>query len=257
MKNRFIPILALVAVITAAACSPAAVTPPAQPAAADISTPTAESFGDAPAAAFAGTGGIAQQPVASCTAVTDPNITMAANSNQQQFSAPEQVIDDSHTYCAIVTTEHGRFIIQLYPQNAPKNVNNFVFLASKGFYDNMGFHRVISGFMAQTGDPTGTGGGGPGYDNIPLEGTGPLKYDKPGVVGVARTSAPDSAGSQFFITFAPAAFLDNGYTIIGNVVAGMDVVNQIRLRDVDSDPNAGSIPPEKLVSIRVVDIGAK
>lgn len=77
------------------------------------------------------------------------------------------------------------------------------------------------------------------------------------MVGVARTNAPDSAGSQFFITFAAASFLDNGYSIIGNVVAGMDVVNQIRLRDVDSDPNAGSITPEKLVSIRVVDIGAK
>ncbi len=240
MKLRFVPIMALAGVVmAAAACSPATSTT------------------SAPAASGGGAGGIAQQSVATCAEVTDPTIAMPAAGNQQKFSAPEQVIDNGHTYCAIVLTEHGRFIIQLYPQNAPKNVNNFVFLASKGFYDNMGFHRVISGFMAQTGDPTGTGGGGPGYDNIPLEATGPLKYDKPGVVGVARTNAPDSAGSQFFITFAAASFLDNGYSIIGNVVAGMDVVNQIKLRDVDSDPNAGSITPEKLVSIRVVDIGAK
>jgi len=189
--------------------------------------------------------------------VTDPHINMPRGGNQQKFSAPEQIIDNAHTYCAIVTTEHGRFIIQLYPQNAPKNVNNFVFLASKGFYDNMGFHRVIAGFMAQTGDPTGTGMGGPGYDNIPLEATGPLKYDKPGVIGVARTNDPNSAGSQFFITFGAYPSLDNQYTVIGNVVSGMDIVNQIKIRDVDQDPNANSIVPEKLVSIRVVDIGAK
>ncbi len=204
-----------------------------------------------------GTGGIAQQTVASCKDVTDPKIDMPANSSQQKFSAPEQVIENSHSYCAIFVVEHGRFVIQLYPQNAPKNVNNFVFLASKGFYDGVVFHRVISGFMAQTGDPTGTGGGGPGYDNIPLEATGPMKYDKPGVVGVARTNDPNSAGSQFFITFGPTPFLDNQYTIIGEVVTGMDIVNQIKIRDVDSDPNAGSITPEKLISVRVVDIGAK
>jgi peptidylprolyl isomerase len=243
MKNRFVSILAVAGVIIiAAACSPAA------------STPTA-----APAASSAGgsTGGIAQQAVADCTAVTDPNITMPANGNQQQFSAPQQVIDNSHTYCAILTTEHGRIIIQLYPQNAPQNVNNFVFLASKGFYDNIGFHRVISGFMAQTGDPSGTGAGGPGYMNIPLEASGSLKYDKPGVVGVARLQNPNSAGSQFFITFGPTPPLDNQYTIIGSVVSGMDIVNQIKIRDTDQDPNADSLPPEKLISVRVVDIGAK
>ena len=249
MKNRFVSILALAGVIImAAACSPAATAP----------TPTAESLGAPGAAASSGgTGGIAQQAVADCTAVTDPNITMPANSNQQKFSAPQQVIDNSHTYCAIFITEHGRFVVQLVPQNAPTNVNNFVFLASKGFYDNQVFHRVISGFMAQTGDPTGTGSGGPGYDNIPLEGSGPLKYDKPGVVGIARTNDPNSAGSQFFITLAPYPSLDSQYTIIGDVVSGMDVVNQIKIRDLDQDPNASSVVPEKLVSIRVVDIGAK
>jgi len=244
MKNRFVSILAVAGVIfAAAACAPAA---------------TTSSTTNAPAAASSGgAGGIAQQAVANCSAVTDPNITMPANGNQQKFTAPEKVIDNSHTYCAIVTTEHGQFIIQLVPQNAPQNVNNFVFLASKGFYDNMVFHRVIAGFMAQTGDPTGSGMGGPGYDNIPLEATGPLKFDKPGVIGIARSNDPNSAGSQFFITFGAYPSLDNQYTVIGNVVSGMDIVNQIKIRDVDQDPNANSIVPEKLVSIRVVDIGAK
>ncbi len=245
MKQRFLFILMLVGVMAAAACDlPFGI-------GGSSSAPAASS------SSSGGTGGIAQQTVASCKDVTDPKIDMPANSSQQKFSAPEQVIENSHTYCAIFVVEHGRFVIQLYPQNAPKNVNNFVFLASKGFYDGVVFHRVISGFMAQTGDPTGTGGGGPGYDNIPLEATGPMKYDKPGVVGVARTNAPNSAGSQFFITFGPTPFLDNQYTIIGEVVTGMDVVNQIKIRDVDSDPNAGKITPEKLISVRVVDIGAK
>lgn len=245
MKQRFLFILMLVGVLAAAACDlPFGI-------GGSSSAPAASS------SSSGGTGGIAQQTVASCKDVTDPKIDMPANSSQQKFSAPEQVIENSHSYCAIFVVEHGRFVIQLYPQNAPKNVNNFVFLASKGFYDGVVFHRVISGFMAQTGDPTGTGGGGPGYDNIPLEATGPMKYDKPGVVGVARTNDPNSAGSQFFITFGPTPFLDNQYTIIGEVVTGMDIVNQIKIRDVDSDPNAGSITPEKLISVRVVDIGAK
>jgi cyclophilin family peptidyl-prolyl cis-trans isomerase len=218
---------------------------------------TAACGANASGALASGAGGIAQQSgVASCADVTDPTIQMPANSNQQRFSAPDQVIDNTHTYCAILTTEHGRFIILLYPQYTPKNVNNFVFLASKGFYDNIPFHRVISGFMAQTGDPSGTGAGGPGYNNIPLEVNNPLKYDKPGVVGVARTSDPNSAGSQFFITFGPTPNLDGGYTIIGEVVSGMDVVRQIKIRDTDSDPNAMSIVPEKPLTVRVMDIGS-
>ncbi|MEZ4668718.1 MAG: peptidylprolyl isomerase [Anaerolineae bacterium] len=200
---------------------------------------------------------ITSQKASTCVQVTDPEVQMPVDANKQQFSAPEQVVDPTHSYCAIFQVEHGRFVIQLYPQNAPKNVNNFVFLASRGFYDGVPFHRVIPGFMAQTGDPTGTGAGGPGYDNIPLEASGPLKYDKPGVVGVARTSVPDSAGSQFFITFDPAPFLDNQYTIIGQVVLGMEVVNQIKIRNTDNDPNAASITPEKLLSVRIVDIGAQ
>lgn len=241
ITRRLLSVAALIGLIFLAACSGNPTT----------NAPAASSSG------AGGAGGIAQQIVASCADVTDPTIAMPTNSNQQQFSAPDQVTDPTHTYCGILTTEHGRIIIQLYPQYAPQNVNNFVFLASKGFYDNIGFHRVISGFMAQTGDPTGTGGGGPGYGNIPLEtSTNPLIYDKPGMVGVARTQDKNSAGSQFFITFGPTPNLNGGYTIIGQVVAGMDVVNKIRIRDVDTDPVlAQSVVPEKLVTVRVVDIG--
>lgn len=236
-------VVLLAAVLFAAACG--------------STTPTPVASSSASGSGAVGSGGIAEQMDApSCNEVTDPTIAVPANSNQQQFSAPEQVTDPAHTYCAILQTDHGRIVIQLYPQYAPKNVNNFVFLASKGFYDGVPFHRVIPDFMAQTGDPTGTGAGGPGYNNIPLEvSSSPLRYDKPGVVGVARTQVPDSAGSQFFITFVPTPALDNGYTIIGQVIVGMDIVNQITVRNVDQDPNAGSITPELLRSVRIVDIG--
>ena len=194
-----------------------------------------------------------------CAKVHDPvDVKVPANGNKQQWSAPAQVIDNSHQYCAVLTTEHGKIVFELYPQYAPKNVNNFVFLATNGFYDGVPFHRVIPGFMAQTGDPTGTGTGGPGYSNIPLEAVNePILYDRPGVVGVARTSVPDSAGSQFFITFGPSPNLNHGYTIIGRVVVGMSIVNAIKIRNLDSDPNAQSIVPEQLLSVRIIDLGAK
>ncbi|MBX3082206.1 MAG: peptidylprolyl isomerase [Anaerolineae bacterium] len=142
-------------------------------------------------------------------------------------------------------------VAQLYAKEAPQNVNSFVFLAQQGFYDNLTWHRVIQDFMAQTGDPEGTGGGGPGYA-VPLEVVPTLNYDKPGVIGMARTNDPNSAGSQFFITFAPYPSLNQGYTIIGQLVEGLDVLGQVRLRDPGSDPNKG----DPLVSIRVVDLVA-
>jgi cyclophilin family peptidyl-prolyl cis-trans isomerase len=138
-------------------------------------------------------------------------------------------------------------------------VNNFVFLAQQGFFNGITFHRVLPSFMAQTGDPTGTGMGGPGY-NVPLEIHPALKYDKAGVIGVARSQNKDSAGSQFFITFEPVPALDpfskeipdnEGYTIIGQVVEGMDAVLGIRLRDPDHAPN---YPGDTLVSVVVIDL---
>ncbi len=185
-----------------------------------------------------------------CYSAPLPNIQPPANA-PKQFAAPEQVIDPTHTYCGFITTEHGVIVVELYANYAPKHVNSFAFLANKGYYDGLTWHRVISGFVAQTGDPTGTGGGGPGY-TIPLEVNPSLKYDRPGVLGMARTNDPNSAGSQFFITYAPLPNLDPapgspGYTIFGRVVKGLEIAQQIRPRD------QGEPPGDKLVSIRVSD----
>ena len=115
-------------------------------------------------------------------------------------------------------------MIQLYADQAPLAVNSFVFLAKQGWFDGVTFHRVIPGFVAQTGDPSGTGKGGPGY--FFKNEVSDLRYDKPGVVGMAN-SGPDTNGSQFFITYAPQPSLDGSYTIFGQVIQGMDVVENL------------------------------
>jgi cyclophilin family peptidyl-prolyl cis-trans isomerase len=197
----------------------------------------------------------------SCIGVKDPDSSVPAGGSQKQWSAPQQVIDTGHTYCAILKTNQGRIVIELYPKSAPKNVNSFVFLAQQGFYDNITWHRVLADFVAQTGDPQGTGMGGPGY-TVPLEIDPNLKYDQAGRVGVARSQAPDSAGSQFFIAYKALPSLNPhsaempdsaGYTIIGQVVEGMDVVRAITLRDPDQGATA---PGDPLLSVRVVDLTA-
>jgi len=185
-----------------------------------------------------------------CATATAPTTVPPANA-PKQFKAPQTVIDPTHLYCAFVTTAHGVIVLELFPKSAPQHVNNFVFLAGQGFYDGLTWHRVLSGFMAQTGDPLGTGGGGPGYSNLPLEIDPALRYDKPGVLGMARTNDPNSAGSQFFITFGPAANLDGAYTIFGQVVKGLDVLNAITLRNPDDNPTT---PGDTLISIRTLDV---
>jgi cyclophilin family peptidyl-prolyl cis-trans isomerase len=112
-------------------------------------------------------------------------------------------------------------------------VNNFIFLAEQGYFDGVTFHRVLDGFMAQGGDPTGTGGGGPGYEFANEDND--LHFDQPGVVAMANAGR-DTNGSQFFITFGPQPGLDGGYTIFGQVVSGMDVVNGITRRDPEQNP---------------------
>jgi cyclophilin family peptidyl-prolyl cis-trans isomerase len=127
----------------------------------------------------------------------------------------------------------GEFVAQLFPDKAPKTVNNFVFLARNGFYDGTTFHRVIDGFMAQGGDPTGTGTGGPGYafeDEF-----SDLTFDQPGLLAMAN-SGPNTNGSQFFITFVPTPHLDGKHTIFGQVIEGMDVVEGITRRDPQQNP---------------------
>jgi cyclophilin family peptidyl-prolyl cis-trans isomerase len=153
----------------------------------------------------------------------------------QYDSPPTMMIDQSKQYFATVKmAKGGEFVIQLYPDKAPVTVNNFVFLAREGYYDGTTFHRVISDFMAQGGDPTGTGGGDPGYrfEDEPND----LEFDKAGILAMAN-SGPNTNGSQFFITYAPTPWLNGLHTIFGEVVDGMDVVMDIRVRDPQQNPD--------------------
>lgn len=153
---------------------------------------------------------------------------------KQYATAPEMTIDVSKKYFATVKmAKGGEFVIQLYPDKAPITVNSFVFLAREGYFNGVTFHRVLDGFMAQGGDPTGTGMGGPGYQFVNEDND--LKFDKAGVVAMANAGR-DTNGSQFFITFGPADFLNGGYTIFGQVTEGMDVVNAITRRDPEQNP---------------------
>lgn len=157
-----------------------------------------------------------------------------APSQKQWTSPPSMTIDASKSYTATVKmVKGGEFVIQLFPDKAPLTVNNFVFLARQGFYDGVTFHRVLDGFMAQGGDPTGTGTGGPGYEFANEDSD--LTFDKAGVVAMANAGR-DTNGSQFFITFAPQPRLNGGYTIFGQVVSGMDVVNGLTRRNPDEQP---------------------
>ena len=153
----------------------------------------------------------------------------------QYSAAPQVLINTSGKYIATLSlAKGGDIVIELYASKAPITVNNFIFLACKGFYDGTTFHRVLEDFMAQGGDPTGTGTGGPGYEFV--NEYSDLSFDKAGVVAMAN-AGPDTNGSQFFITFGPANWLDGGYTIFGQVIQGMDVVMSITLRDPQLNPS--------------------
>jgi len=155
--------------------------------------------------------------------------------NGKQYpAAPPMTIDPKKEYFATVKmAKGGEFVIQLFPDKAPITVNSFVFLAREGFYNGTTFHRVLEGFMAQGGDPTGTGGGGPGYEF--QNETNDLAFDKPGVVAMAN-AGPNTNGSQFFIMFGPYGLAEKDYTIFGQVMSGMDVVNSITRRNPDTSP---------------------
>ena len=149
---------------------------------------------------------------------------------KQWKSAPAMQIDPAKHYTATIDTDKGQIVIELYPQHAPKTVNNFVFLARESFYDGIKFHRVISNFMIQGGDPTGTGAGGPGYKFEDETKDNPLRHET-GVLSMANAGA-NTNGSQFFITHSPQPHLDGKHTVFGKVVQGQDVVNAIRGGDV-------------------------
>jgi cyclophilin family peptidyl-prolyl cis-trans isomerase len=147
-------------------------------------------------------------------------------------------IDPKKDYEATIKTDKGDIRIQLLASQAPATVNNFVFLAREGFYDGVTFHRVISGFMAQTGDPTGTGTGGPGYRFADEPSALRLRHDQEGTLSMAN-AGPNTNGSQFFITFGPTPHLDGKHAVFGRVIKGMDVLRQIRVRDPQRDPQPG------------------
>jgi peptidylprolyl isomerase len=141
----------------------------------------------------------------------------------------------------------GLVVIELFPDIAPKTVERIKSLARQGFYDNTPFHRVIEGFMAQGGDPTGTGTGGSELPDLPAEFTTKRKFLR-GTCGMARTSDPNSANSQFYIMFAPAPHLDGQYTIWGQVTQGMDVIDQIKR----GSGGSGTVQnPDRIVHMRV------
>jgi cyclophilin family peptidyl-prolyl cis-trans isomerase len=149
---------------------------------------------------------------------------------------PSGDLDTSRAYTARFTTERGAFSCELFAADAPLTVENFVNLAQSGFYDGTTFHRVIAGFMAQGGDPTGTGRGGPGYqfgDEFSAR-----RHDSAGVLSMAN-AGPNTNGSQFFITFGPTPHLDGKHTVFGRVAEGMEVVRSIRERDPSHDRAPG------------------
>lgn len=151
-------------------------------------------------------------------------------SNKQWSTPPAVQIDQKKTYHTTIETNRGTIMIELYPKHAPKTVNNFVFLVREGFYDGVSFHRVISDFMIQGGDPTGTGRGGPGYKFEDEVKGNPLTHDT-GVISMAN-AGPNTNGSQFFITHSPQPHLNGKHTVFGKVTSGQEVVNAIRQGDI-------------------------
>jgi len=175
--------------------------------------------------------------------------SLCKKSTEKQFTAPATVIDPSRGYTATITTDKGDIEVELDPQAAPFTVNSFVFLACSGFYDGVTFHRVVPGFVAQGGDPTGTGRGGPGY-TIPDEYSN-LPFTE-GTLAMASTGPnTNSGGSQFFICYDMSeeqqAALQGKYTVFGKVTGGLDVVKALTPRD----PSADGPPGDKILEITV------
>ena len=160
-------------------------------------------------------------------------------------AAPSGALDRSKTYFATFKTDKGDFKVELLDDKAPLTVENFINLARIGYYDNTTFHRVIEEFMAQGGDPTGTGSGGPGY-RFKDELDPGLVFDKAGLLAMAN-SGPGTNGSQFFITFVPTPWLDGVHTIFGKVIEGLDVAMNIEIRD----PGSATKPGQKLLTVLI------
>jgi cyclophilin family peptidyl-prolyl cis-trans isomerase len=169
---------------------------------------------------------------------------------KQYGSAPAMTIDPKQKYTAIFKTERGDIRISLFADKAPVTVNNFVFLARDGFYDNTTFHRVIPDFMAQGGDPTGTGRGDPGYKFNDEAGALALKHDSPGMLSMAN-AGPNTNGSQFFLTHVATPWLDGKHGVFGKVAdkESLETLLKIRIRDPQSDPRPG----DALYGVEIVE----
>lgn len=177
----------------------------------------------------------------------DAIVSLTLLEDQQFSECPPMEIDPLNEYYATVQTEKGDIVLELFPETAPIAVNSFIFLAENGWYDGVTFHRVLQGFVAQAGDPTGTGMGGPGYAFI-NEVDEDLLFNRSGLLAMANSGA-DSNGSQFFITMGPAEHLNGGYTIFGQVIEGMDVVESLTPRN---PAESNDLPPgDQIITVTI------
>ena len=161
---------------------------------------------------------------------------------------PEMTIDTAKDYEAVIKTTRGDIRVELFDDKTPVTVNNFVFLAREGYYDGILFHRVIAGFMAQTGDPTGTGSGGPGY-TFEDEFDPTLRHDSAGILSMANRGEATNGG-QFFITYAPQPHLDDHHSVFGKVIEGMDIASALTPRDPAGGANA---PGDRIVAVEIIE----
>jgi peptidylprolyl isomerase/peptidyl-prolyl cis-trans isomerase B (cyclophilin B) len=165
-----------------------------------------------------------------------------------RFSAPEQVLESGKEYRAQIETNKGTMVFEVFPEQAPVTVNNFVFLALNRYYDGIVFHRVLEGFMAQTGDPTGTGTGGPGYE-FADEFHNERRHTGVGVLSMAN-AGPGTNGSQFFITFTDTPWLDGRHTVFGKLLDGAEVLDKLQRIDPDA---RSSITPDKMEKVTIYE----
>lgn len=185
----------------------------------------------------------AAQPANGKAAALEP-----AARNNLYDAAPEMTIDPEAVYFATFKTENGDMRVRLFADQAPVTVNNFIFLARDGFYNNTHFHRVLENFMAQGGDPIGSGAGGPGYQ-FQDETVPDLQFDRAGLLAMAN-AGPDTNGSQFFITFAETPWLNGNHTIFGEVVEGTDVLFSLTIRDPMA-AGASEFPGDLLITVEI------
>ncbi len=246
MKRPFLLALALcVTLVAAAAAAPATPATPATPAKGTAKRAT-------PAT-----------PATPAAKTTAPKVKDTAMEQIDQFIAsakinksapnwktslpkpPQATFDKAHAYYAHMVTNKGSITIKFLPAVAPMHVTNFLYLAKLGFYDNTVFHRVITGFMAQGGDPLGTGTGGPGY-GFGGEFSPAVRHDKPGLISMANTGQPNSDGSQFFLTFVPTPWLNDKHTIFGEITQGMETMKKLEAAGSQSGRTSEPLKLEKV-----------